>query len=259
MTQSNYNPTGGSRGNTPAVEVNAAFLAPFDRIRWGPVLAGLFAALSTLALLSVLGLAIGLSTWDPGDNARRYSVGAGVWSIISALIAFFVGGYLAARSAAAVGERNGLLNGGMVWAVAIPLMIFLVGGGMASLADMAINGSGTRVVYVDRAYTGDTTDRAQTAAARIGGTATGDTTTTAAIPNVTVATTPPPTREDARTAAKGAWFTLISLLLGLCAAAAGGLAGARSVGYDDVDEETRRRRRAERERTEYGTTGTTGT
>ncbi|HEY7087914.1 MAG TPA: hypothetical protein VH518_07470 [Tepidisphaeraceae bacterium] len=253
MTQSNFDPAA-SRESKPAVIVTSRILTPFDRIRWGPVLAGLFAALSTLALLSVLGLAIGLSRWEPEASERRFSVAAGVWSVISALIAFYVGGYLSGRSAAAVGERNGMLNGGMVWAVAIPLVIFVVGGGMASIADMAVNGGGYRVVYLDRGYSTDVTDRAQTAAARIGETATGDTAGSTPRTPAIGGTTNTPTREDARIAARSAWFTLISLILGLCAASAGGLTGARSI-VDDIEDDAGRRRRAASG--DYGTTGTT--
>jgi len=180
--------------------------------------------MSCLTLLSVLGLAIGLSAWNPGDNQRNYSIGAGIWSIISALVSFYIGGWLAARSAAAVGERNGLLNGAMVWAVAIPLLLFLLGGGFASLAQTAVDGGRNHIVYLDRGM-GDITDRAQTAGARMGD-----------VSNPNVGTNQNqsaamPSREDARNAAKGAWWTLVSLVLGLCAAGFGGLVGAGSV-YD---------------------------
>src|SRR3712207_2704601 len=57
-----------------------------DLVRWGPVIAGLFAALATLATLSVLGLAIGLSAYDAGDPASNFGIGAGIWGAITALI-----------------------------------------------------------------------------------------------------------------------------------------------------------------------------
>ena len=58
-----------------------------DLVRWGPVIAGLFAALATLASLTVLGLAIGLSSYTAGDQASSFGIGAGIWGAISALIA----------------------------------------------------------------------------------------------------------------------------------------------------------------------------
>jgi hypothetical protein len=203
-------------------------VTPIDRVRWGPILAGLFAAMSALTLLSVLGLAIGLSAWDPGDNARNWSIGAGIWSIISALIAFFIGGMLAARSAAAAGSKNGTLNGAMVWAVAIPLLLFLLGGGFASMAQTAVQGTqNSRVVYMNQnsANTSNTLDRAQTASAQItGNSADGSSANVASNGNANRANL---SNDAANDAARGAWWTLVSLVLGLIAAAIGGAVGAR--------------------------------
>src|SRR5215213_1325787 len=91
---------------------------PTDRIRWGPILAGTFAALTALVVLNTLGSAIGLSAYDPGeDNPRNFALGAGIWGIISMLISFAFGAWLTARSSAVRGAGNGLLNGFMVAAV----------------------------------------------------------------------------------------------------------------------------------------------
>src|SRR6185503_7358932 len=84
-----------------------------DRVRWGAILAGLFVALTTLVVLSVLGLAIGLSSYDAGDPFGSFGMGAGIWGILSALLAFLIGGWVAASTAGARGRNNGLLNGSM--------------------------------------------------------------------------------------------------------------------------------------------------
>src|SRR5688572_14370753 len=73
---------------------------PTDRVRWGPIWAGVFAALTAFVLLSTLGMAIGLSAYDPGDDARRFAIGAGFWGLISMLLAFGFGGWLTGRSSA---------------------------------------------------------------------------------------------------------------------------------------------------------------
>jgi hypothetical protein len=65
--------------------------APLDRVRWGAVFAGLFTTISTFVLLSVLGAAIGASTFDPGDNLNGLGASAGIWGAVTALIAFFCG------------------------------------------------------------------------------------------------------------------------------------------------------------------------
>src|SRR3954447_15379623 len=111
-----------SQYSAPDVNVSATAVTPTDRVRWGSIIAGLFAALSTLAVLTVLGIAVAGSAYDPGDSARAFGIGAGIWSAVSALIAFFIGGWLASRSAAVRSEGSGVLNGAMVWVVAIPLI-----------------------------------------------------------------------------------------------------------------------------------------
>ena len=115
---------------------------PTDLVRWGPILAGLFAALSTLATLTVLGLAIGASTFTPGASLGNMGLGAGIWGAVSALLAFGVGGWLAARSAAVGGHSNGILNGAMVWFVAIPLLLYLLSSGIGNLVGAAGSAAG---------------------------------------------------------------------------------------------------------------------
>src|ERR1051325_717058 len=141
------------------VNVNTAVITPTDRVRWGPIIAGLFAALSLLALLSVLGVAIGLSAYDPGDDPRRFGVGAGFWGGISMLVAFFFGGWLTARSAAIRGTNNGLLNGALVWAVAVPLMAYLLTAGAARVADTTANAANAAANVADRTGNQDQVDR----------------------------------------------------------------------------------------------------
>lgn len=194
-------------------------VTPTDRIRWGPIIAGLFTALSTLALLSVLGLAIGLSNADTGDRLRDFGLGAGIWGAISSLLAFALGGWMAANSAATRGKTNGLLNGAMVWLVAVPLMLYLLGGGLSALLGTAANVAGN---VAGQAAAGAIDDPAVQATAQ------------AAVPAIPPANqvipdeVTPQTAAAADRAADAAWGTLLSLLLGLLAAALGGYLGART-------------------------------
>jgi hypothetical protein len=126
--------TPGARTKTTAIETDTK---PTDLIRWGPILGGLFAALATLITLGTLGLAIGLNAYDPNAPLGNYGIGAGIWGAITALIAFFVGGWVAARSAAFDGRTSGIFNGAMVWFVAIPLLIYMLGSGVGALARTA--------------------------------------------------------------------------------------------------------------------------
>ncbi|MGF1635413.1 MAG: hypothetical protein ACFCVE_16330 [Phycisphaerae bacterium] len=211
-------------------DINAAVAyTPTDRVRWGPILAGLFAALATLALLSVLGAAIGATAFDANDSLSAFGIGAGIWGIISALLAFLVGGWLAARSAAVRGHGNGMLNGTMVWAVAIPLMLYFVSGGLTSLlgttagiAGDAAGAATSGAAQVADDGLEDPLDRAQTAAGRVG----------EQVPQVTGQDVRSGTAEAADAVDSGLWWTLLALLLSLGAAAAGGFIGARKTYHD---------------------------
>src|SRR6266540_5068738 len=197
---------------TPAYSTETLIMPPIDRVRWSAVVAGLFAALSTLTLVSLLGLAIGFSIYNPGNPARNFGVSAGLWGAVSALVAFGVGGWVAARTAAVPGRANGALNGAMVWVVTIPLLLYLLGSGISGLVTIA---SGT-------VATG-----AQVAAPLVGQPANAPAlqATAQALPNQG---TPGAGTSIIAAASTAAWGTLLSLLLGLGAAVLGGLMGARS-------------------------------
>jgi hypothetical protein len=168
---------------------------PVDRVRWAAVLTGLVVALITVALLSVLGVAIGFTTITPGNIAGTLGPGTGVWSAISILIALVVGGWTAARTAAAPGRANGALNGAMVWVATTLLVFALLDSGIATLTAVAgsIVTTGTQLV-----------------APLIGQAA-------ANAPDLL------------STGSIAAWGMLLALLVGFVAATLGGLLGARSV------------------------------
>jgi len=153
-------------GATPRIDVDTAVVTPTDQIRWAAILAGLFTVFATLIVLTVLGVAIGLSTFD-ADNPNAFGIGAGVWGAVSALIAFALGGYIAGRSAAVQGKGMGVLNGAMVWIVAIPLMIYMLGGSLSMLMGLAVDAAGDVAVAGAAAASGVIEDAVQTGGANI--------------------------------------------------------------------------------------------
>lgn len=199
-----------SREGTVAVFDHVEETRPMDRVRWGAILAGLMTALSTLVLLSVLGLAVGLTTFETGDQLRNFGIGAGIWGAISTIVAFLLGGWIAARSAAVRGRGNALLNGAMVWAVAIPLIMYLLGSGVGSIMNMATDAAAASVPALTEGANATDANAAANAAQ-------------AQAQQVDPATV----NETAQNAGETAWGTLAALLLGLAAAAGGGLMGQR--------------------------------
>lgn len=214
-------------------DIDTTVVTPVDRVRWGPMLAGMFSALSTLLVLTLVGLAIGAASFNPGDRASGFGVGAGIWSAISLLLAFAVGGYVAARTAAVAGGRNGMINGALMWAVAIPLLLYALGSGVGALLGTAGSIAATGVTVAGQVASGAASNPDTVATAQAGAAVAPNAAATAqaGIANVqaTAQALNTPQNQEAvadgvRNAALGA---LVPLLLSLGAAALGGYLGAR--------------------------------
>ncbi|MEB3337504.1 MAG: hypothetical protein VKJ46_08590 [Leptolyngbyaceae bacterium] len=106
-----------------------------DRVRWGPILAGLVIALSVQLVLSALGAALGLSTiagsGAPRTVAGDVSTAVGIWSIISLFIALFAGGWMASRTSGPMNRNTALLNGAILWAVTLTFGSWLLASGVS--------------------------------------------------------------------------------------------------------------------------------
>lgn len=136
-----------------------------DRVRWGPVIAGLIAALTTLVMLGLLGLAVGLGNVDPSATSEATANDAarnsGLWSAVSAILAFLVGGYVAGRTSGTRDRSWTALNGALVFLLAVPLVLWLAAQG----AGTVLGGLGG-VIEANRVTDGATLDAAARVAAR---------------------------------------------------------------------------------------------
>ncbi len=126
----------GPAGVDDVVQQTTQVITPRDRVRWGPVWAGLVSALSLFLLFNVLALAIGATTVNPGDagDAARFG---GIAPAIIGLLAFLFGGWVAARTSAVRGTGNGVFNGFLVWALGTLLALALAAFGLGSLLGAA--------------------------------------------------------------------------------------------------------------------------
>jgi hypothetical protein len=125
-----------SRAMHTDLEIPEAYNLGRDRVRFGPIVAGLLTALTTLLLLGLLGVAIGLTAVNAGDAAARGDAGGGtglfsaIWGALTGLLAFGLGGYVAGRTAAVFDRRWGALNGALVFMLGVPLTLWLAGQGL---------------------------------------------------------------------------------------------------------------------------------
>lgn len=132
--------------------------------RAGGIVAGVFTVLATLVLLGEIGMAAGMSAYDAGDRAAAYALGAGIWGLVSAILAFLVGGYVAARLGRPAPGRDAATHGGLVWAVAVPVIGFVA----AILAIGTVTAAGVTTIAAVQADPTAAAEAAATVRARTG-------------------------------------------------------------------------------------------
>jgi hypothetical protein len=127
-------------------QANAILL---NKVSWGAIFAGVVVALIVQVLLTMLGAGIGVATLDPGasDNpaASTFSIAAGVWYVLSGIVAAYVGGYIAARMSGKTIPTAGALHGLTTWAFTTLLVLYMLTSTVGSLVGGVFSGLTTAV------------------------------------------------------------------------------------------------------------------
>ena len=146
--------------NAPQVSVvdpaDDARTIMLNQVSWGAVFAGATIALVMQIILNMVGIGIGLSTIDvaAGDtpSAGSLSVGAGIWWVISGLVAAALGGYIAGRLSGKASQSTTAYHGLIAWAVSTLIVVYLLSsaasgliGGVLSTASSALGGAGKAI------------------------------------------------------------------------------------------------------------------
>lgn len=125
------------------------------RISWGAIIAGTILTLVVQIMLALLGLGIGLATLDPAgtDNPTisTFSSAGGIWTVLTVLIATFIGGYAAARFAGSPSKRDGALHGITTWATSTLVIIYLLTSGVSAVVTGAFGALGSTVSSLGQA------------------------------------------------------------------------------------------------------------
>lgn len=119
--------------SSPDVYQQTQVIAPRDRVRWGPIVAGLLTAIGTFLLLSTLALVIGVGAVPRGADAGDTASASGIVTALIGLLSFLIGGFVAGRTAAVEGRGSGALNGFLVWALGIVLILLIAALGLGGL------------------------------------------------------------------------------------------------------------------------------
>jgi hypothetical protein len=208
----------------PAVEVDVADVPMRDRIRWGPIIAGVVTAFAVLLFLTVLGIALGISALGGDDDPQTWGTAAGSWGGLSLLVAFFVGGWMAARAAATLSESDGPLNGFVTGAATLLLLLWLattaltgaLGFFASTVGDIAGAAGPAAMEAVEQ---GAVPPEAQTAVDQ----AAED--PAAAVPAEVEQAAQQAGETASQAAGPGAWGTTIAIILAIGAATLGGMVG----------------------------------
>jgi len=207
-----------------AVEVDVPDVPMRDRIRWGPIVAGVVTAFAVLLFLTVLGIALGISALGGDDDPQTWGTAAGIWGGLSLLVAFFLGGWMAARAAATLSESDGPLNGFVTGAATLLLLLWLattaLTGALGFFASTVSNLAGAAApVAMQAVDEGAVPPETQTAVDQAADNP------EAAVPDEVeqAAQQAADTASDA--AGPGAWGTTIAIILAVGAATLGGMVG----------------------------------
>lgn len=117
-------------------EFKAYDAAPRKSISWRAIFAGTITVLAFLLILNLIGLAIGLGSIEPSEEAnplKGLGTGSIIWWIVSNLIALFAGGYVAARVGVSFSTKSGVIQGFLTWALYCILSVLLVTSAVGSV------------------------------------------------------------------------------------------------------------------------------
>ncbi len=138
----------------PTIERRQTISAPLRRVSWGAIFAGAAIATALMVLLGLLGVAIGATISDPisGDtpSAKAFGIGAGLWWIVSGILALLAGGWAAARMAGLRRKGEGPLHGLVTWAVTTTALVVLMSSAIGAIASGAFQAVSLGTRFIDR-------------------------------------------------------------------------------------------------------------
>ena len=134
MASTTYSESSGAVSSRTVAEPQSPAV---QRISWSAIFASVVVAVAVQLLLSMLGVGIGLGLVEPmaGDTpgAGSFGIGAGLWWLVSNLLALVAGGYVAAWLAGNTLRFDGMLHGLVTWGITLLLTFYLLGSVAARL------------------------------------------------------------------------------------------------------------------------------
>lgn len=154
------------RSNHDDAAGGSAFSDFFSRVSWGAIFAGTVIALVVHAMLSLLGLGIGLISFSPteADPLADFGRAQLIWMVVFWVIAMFTGGWVAGWLSGIRSNVDSMLHGVATWAVATLASFFLI----TTIAGTILGGMTTAVGHTLQAAGDGVTAVGQVAAEQAG-------------------------------------------------------------------------------------------
>jgi len=131
----------------PADDIRTIML---NQVAWGAVFAGAAIALVVQIILNMVGLGVGLSALDiaQGDapSAGSISMGAGIWFVVSGILAPGLGGYIAGRLSGKASESTTAHHGLISWAVSTLTVVYLLSSAASGMVGGAVSTASSALV-----------------------------------------------------------------------------------------------------------------
>lgn len=126
------------------------------QVSWGAIFAGAAIALVAQAVINLIGVGVGLASVgvNASDNpaASTVSAGAGIWFVVSGIVASLIGGLIAGRLSGKPIPGTAGLHGLVSWSVTTLVVLYLltsaasgIVGGTLSTVSGALGGAGSLV------------------------------------------------------------------------------------------------------------------
>lgn len=176
-----------------------------DRVRWGPIFAGIVVSIAAQLVLSALGASIGLTAGATGISPGTVGTGVGIWSIVSLLISLFLGSWTMASTCGPMNKKTAMLNGTILWATTLAVSAWLLASGVSGTFGVVAANAGSIVDQIQEPGGASLTNPGTV------------------VPN----TNAQEAQQYAANAAKAGWSFLFGALLGLVASLIGSTVGAR--------------------------------
>ena len=152
----------------PSTPAEAAHTIMLNQISWGAVFAGVTVALVLQVILNMVGLGVGLSTVDPvaGETPSlgAFSAGAGIWWVVSGIVASAIAGYIAGRLSGKPSPSTTAYHGLVAWALSTIIVVYLISSAATGLFGGALSTVSGALGGVGKTFGGTIQTAVQTAA-----------------------------------------------------------------------------------------------